>query len=244
MIWNNQKEEIKTICRRPLVIRLSDADVERLAEKAAWGGLTVAELLQNFIGDLVDGTYSNGSDERMYAQEWYERCWFGSPYADEGSLLQYLARNDNLYRFFELRESLDWAENDLQDDDLTLEEKEEIRQNIKDWQEELAQICGKYTDPDEIKKVLAWHEETKEMEFPSKEIYFAMHAVHFAAGQEFDVNSPSELARVLFEDLGLPPVKKTENGYSTDDEVLEQLRSYHPVIEAVITYRAKVAEFG
>lgn len=39
--------------------------------------MTVGELIENFIGDLVCGTYSNGSDERMYAEQWFERCWFG-----------------------------------------------------------------------------------------------------------------------------------------------------------------------
>lgn len=72
----NQEEEIKTIKSRNYNLNLSDADVERLAEKALSYGLTAAELLENFIGDIVNGTYSNGSDERMYASEWAERCWF------------------------------------------------------------------------------------------------------------------------------------------------------------------------
>ncbi len=61
------QEEMATIKERSISLKLSDADCERLLKKAAMCGLTVAELLQNFIGDLVDGTYSNGSDERMLA---------------------------------------------------------------------------------------------------------------------------------------------------------------------------------
>lgn len=38
---------------------------------------TIGELIENFAGDLVGGTYSNGSDERDYADQWFERCWFG-----------------------------------------------------------------------------------------------------------------------------------------------------------------------
>ena len=38
---------------------------------------TIGELIENFVGDLVGGTYSNGSDERDYADQWFERCWFG-----------------------------------------------------------------------------------------------------------------------------------------------------------------------
>ena len=68
--------EVMTIAPRALTLNLSDADAERIALYAAKGGMTVAQLLESFIGDLVDGTYSNGSDERDYAEQWYERCGF------------------------------------------------------------------------------------------------------------------------------------------------------------------------
>lgn len=70
------KKEITTIRDRLLNLRLSDADVQRLSEAAGKVGLTVSQLLENFIGDLVDGTYSNGSDERLLANQWLERCGF------------------------------------------------------------------------------------------------------------------------------------------------------------------------
>ena len=57
------------------------------------------------------------------------------------------------------------------------------------------------------------------------------------AGQEFNINSPKQLGAVLFERLGLPPVKKTKSGYSTNAEVLEKLKSRHPIIEAILDYR-------
>lgn len=60
-----QQEEIETIRSRTIEVKLSDADVKRISEKAAAHGLTVGELIENFIGDLVCGTYSNGSDERV-----------------------------------------------------------------------------------------------------------------------------------------------------------------------------------
>lgn len=86
--YSNQEKEIATIKKRYIPISLSDADCERLAIKAGEVGLTVDELLRNFIGDLVDGTYSNGSDERMYANQWFERtCIFHSSH---NTLLIYL----------------------------------------------------------------------------------------------------------------------------------------------------------
>ena len=57
------------------------------------------------------------------------------------------------------------------------------------------------------------------------------------AGQEFNINSPKQLGEVLFERLGLPPVKKTKSGYSTNAEVLEKLKSRHPIVGAILDYR-------
>ena len=58
----------------------------------------------------------------------------------------------------------------------------------------------------------------------------------FAEG-EFNINSPKQLGEVLFEKLGLPPVKKTKSGYSTNVEVLEALREKHPIVQAIMDYR-------
>jgi len=57
------------------------------------------------------------------------------------------------------------------------------------------------------------------------------------AGKEFNLNSTQQLGKVLFEDMGLPPVKKTKTGYSTSAEVLEKLRPSHPVIDKILEYR-------
>ena len=62
------------------------------------------------------------------------------------------------------------------------------------------------------------------------------------AGCEFNINSPKQLASVLFDDdkLGLPCFKKTKSGYSTNAEVLEKLRPYHPIIDKILYYRQLV----
>ncbi|MGQ9535904.1 MAG: DNA polymerase I [Actinomycetota bacterium] len=57
------------------------------------------------------------------------------------------------------------------------------------------------------------------------------------AGCSFNLNSPQQLARVLFEVLGLPPVKRTKTGYATDVGVLNTLRDKHPVVEVVLRHR-------
>ncbi len=56
-------------------------------------------------------------------------------------------------------------------------------------------------------------------------------------GYSFNLNSPKQLAKALFEDLGLPAKKKTKSGYSTNAEVLESLRFAHPVVDMILTYR-------
>ena len=56
-------------------------------------------------------------------------------------------------------------------------------------------------------------------------------------GYEFNINSPKQLAKALFEDLGLPAKKKTKSGYSTNADVLESLVNYHPVISMILRYR-------
>lgn len=57
------------------------------------------------------------------------------------------------------------------------------------------------------------------------------------SGEPFNIQSPRQLGVLLFEKLGLPPVKKTKSGYSTNAEVLEKLRDRHPIIQAVMDYR-------
>ncbi len=57
------------------------------------------------------------------------------------------------------------------------------------------------------------------------------------AGPEFNINSPKQLSFLLFEKLGLPPVKKTKTGYSTDVEVLERLSGAHAIPGLVLEYR-------
>ena len=73
MSWGEeQQKEIETIRERKITVKLSDADCDRLARKCGKHGLTIGELIENFVGDLVGGTYSNGSDERDYADQWFE----------------------------------------------------------------------------------------------------------------------------------------------------------------------------
>jgi len=62
-------------------------------------------------------------------------------------------------------------------------------------------------------------------------------AIYRLAGREFNLNSPKQLGAVLFEDLKIPPVKKTKTGYSTDAEVLEVLAVEYEIARLLLQYR-------
>ena len=57
------------------------------------------------------------------------------------------------------------------------------------------------------------------------------------AGHALNINSPSQLSEVLFNELDLPKTKKTKTGYSTDANSLEFLKNTHPIIEQILNYR-------
>jgi DNA polymerase-1 len=61
--------------------------------------------------------------------------------------------------------------------------------------------------------------------------------IHAHAGEEFNVNSTPQLRQVLFEKLGLAPVKKTKTGPSTDADSLQKMVEEHPIIEDLLRYR-------
>ena len=57
------------------------------------------------------------------------------------------------------------------------------------------------------------------------------------AGERFNINSTQQLGNILFDKLGLPPVKKTKTGWSTNAEVLEKLKGRHAIIDTILEYR-------
>ena len=56
-------------------------------------------------------------------------------------------------------------------------------------------------------------------------------------GHPFNIGSPKQLGEVLFEEMSIPPVRKTKTGYSTDAKVLQQLAVEHPIADRIIAYR-------
>lgn len=90
------------------------------------------------------------------------------------------------------------------------------------------ELAGFKIDPDGIKDF--GHELDSSLEQIEKNIYEM-------AGETFNILSPKQLGVILFEKLGLPSKKKTKSGYSTSADVLEDLRTYHPIIDEILEYR-------
>ncbi|MGZ8365020.1 MAG: DNA polymerase I [Nitrospira sp.] len=65
-----------------------------------------------------------------------------------------------------------------------------------------------------------------------------METIARVAGGEFNINSPKQLATVLFEKLGLKPLRKTKTGYSTDEDTLTQLATQHELPDQILSYRS------
>lgn len=61
--------------------------------------------------------------------------------------------------------------------------------------------------------------------------------IYSMSEEEFNINSPKQLGKILFEKLDLPIIKKTKTGYSTNAEVLDKLRDKHPIIDKITYYR-------
>ncbi len=77
--------------------------------------------------------------------------------------------------------------------------------------------------------------QSKELE---RELEHIMGNITRLAGQEFNVNSPKQLAAVLFEKMGLKPIRKTKTGYSTDEDTLTQLAVQHELPAQILNYRS------
>lgn len=163
-----QKKEIETIREKKITVKLSEADCDRLARKCGEHGLTIGELIENFVGDLVGGTYSNGSDERDYANQWFERCFFGM-FPEETLLNFLLYRGYDVYDdFLEIIDDIETGYAELEDyrKDPSVFDEEEIeflKNDIEDWEQRITDIKADFFKENEkadwekeVEKVNEW----------------------------------------------------------------------------------------
>ncbi len=135
------------------------------------------------------------------------------------------------------------AEYACEDADITLKLVDKLKYELE--KREQLKLCEEIEFP--LVEVLAHMEfsgvklDTELLREMSKELDRMLdnltHEIYRLAGVEFNINSPQQLADVLFKKLKLPPVKTTKTGYSTDVEVLEELAKEHPIAEKLLEYR-------
>ena len=147
---------------RSVKISLTDEDCDRLIRFCGERGITVDQLLTNFVNDLIGGQGTNGSDERDLADQWFQRCYIGIS-DSEDTFLQYMLLNG-----YDPEHYLNVLDN-IKDDEYTMERAKEhpeeydqgelswLDDEIADWQSELADIRADWHpeyDPD-------WDEQTQ-----------------------------------------------------------------------------------
>lgn len=170
-----QRKEIRSIRPRTIKIELSDADVERLYKKAASVSLSPERLIEHFVGDLVCGTYTNGSDERDFISQWLHRCEFGM--WPDRTLIKYLSDEEILDDFIsdfeavkayereliDLKERLKEAQ-DTEDKNDLLEEIEACKEDISYNRESVLSVWNSFLEyskkdldlASEYQKVVEW----------------------------------------------------------------------------------------
>ncbi len=120
-----------------LHLNLNKEDAKSLCEKAGSVGLNAEELLESFIGDLIYGERTNGSDERMYADMWFDRC---QPNFTCESFLGFLVRfgllEDTLEGWYELNRLKCAADTDDEDAEWIDSLQEELNELFREYQEE------------------------------------------------------------------------------------------------------------
>ena len=154
---------------RTITIRLTESDCKTLMIKCGEHGITINELFENFAGDLAGGRYTNGSDERRAASEWFDCCWFGM--FPEKTLLNHLLNWDyDPEEYFELISELDTFVKETDYLNAHPEEKEpgdteRFAEIIASLRKEIQSMADGWSSaqnlnlPDEIRRIADWIDE-------------------------------------------------------------------------------------
>lgn len=125
-----------------------------------------------------------------------------------------------------VKSSFDRINKELQDENMTnLFENVEMKliKVLGDME-----FYGVFIDKDEL--------ENQKKEF-AMQISILEQDIYSLAQEQFNINSPKQLGEILFDKLKLPVIKKGKTGYSTNAQVLEELKDKHEIIDKIISYR-------
>lgn len=136
---------------RMITLDILDDDAKKVFNLAAGHGLTVAELIENFVGDLVCGNRRNGSDECDCAKQWFNRCWFGM--FPEYTFIHYLIdwwEIENFIDDLEFMDDMEMGDKDAESDEEKADyqlDYDSAKVNIVDYYNEYIQNCPKDEKP-------------------------------------------------------------------------------------------------
>ena len=142
--WGAETYASKSIKAREVRIplQLTNADTMRLQDKANCVGCNESQLLEAFVMDLISGRFTHGSDERMYADQWFRRC--------------YIFPDKTFIRYLIIRDKVD--------------ELLEDYEKLKEYQNDYVQM-QKSPDAYELDEVMATQKEIETLSAYIKEIY-------------------------------------------------------------------------
>ncbi|MBR5515929.1 MAG: DNA polymerase I [Clostridia bacterium] len=168
---------------------------------------------ENIVFDVMLCAYVLNASERMYKVQDVALSYLGTTFEDKG------AEASAIFRLWdELEKNMDEAERKLY-----YEIEFPLAKVLCDMER-----TGFKVDIEGLKDYN--RKLTESLNELEQEIYEL-------ATKKFNINSPKQLGEILFEVLELPTFKKTKSGYSTNAEVLEKLRPYHPIIDKILEYR-------
>ena len=127
-------------------LRLYEEDAKRLMKTAHCYGMTAEELLEAFIADLIDGRETHGSDERLYARRWIDRCMFMENPSENFALYLDIEGVDmsEVLMIFEELEDFGKAQGEGGYDEDELEMIENGREYIRELYEDYRRAGGRY----------------------------------------------------------------------------------------------------
>ena len=163
--------------KRSVVLELSDKDCEGILSICGSHGITLSELLENFIHDLTGGSRSNRSDERELADQYISRCWF--TILAEDTMLKFLLLFYGpgvAADFVDIYDSIEQAKKDLEayEKDPQKFDEEEIqfsKEDLENWQEQYNSFISEYREifhldinaEKEIAIMHKWYEERESL---------------------------------------------------------------------------------
>ncbi len=196
-------------------------------------------LIAPIVFDSMIASYVLNPDEKLNLDALSEK-WLGYKPVAIKSLIGEKKKDQKSMADLNPEDISDYA---CEDADLALQLKNKMEPSLKGGpQEKLAyeiefptitvlnkmEMCGVSIDTDALEELQA--EISKRIDKLEEQIYDE-------AEEQFNINSPKQLSEIMFEKMGIPAVKKTKTGYSTNEQVLSQLATMHTIAELVLDYR-------